>query len=293
MIKSRIPNPKSQQGPTWSLRAIGIWALGFGICGAACATRHQSRGLVLKVDRTASTLTVSHEDIPGYMDAMVMPFTVRDGKPLAEVRPGDRIAFRVNVRKDRSWIDRVKLLSAAPVDQGLTQTPAVSTLVPIGAPIPDFTLTNQDGDPTSLSSLRGKVVAVTFIYTRCPLPDYCPRMITNLQAVERRFPELVGKDLALAAVTFDPQYDTPARLKEYARAFKVDRPGWQLLTGTVDDVSRVCGMFGVEFWPDEGLITHTLQTAVIDREGRLVAAVEGKDYSGKQLADLVRLTLDR
>lgn len=169
----------------------------------------------------------------------------------------------------------------------------MSTLVPIGAPVPDFTLTNQDGRPVSLSSLRGVVVAATFIYTRCPLPDYCPRMIANLQAVERRFPDRVGKDLALAAITFDPQYDTPAQMKAYARAFSVDRPGWQLLTGTLDDVSRVCGMFGVEFWPDEGLITHTLQTAIIDREGKLVATVEGKDYSGTQLADLVGLTLGR
>lgn len=276
------------------MRGVGLWALGVGLCTSlACAARHEGRGLVLKIDSAAATLTVSHDDIPGYMDAMVMPFTVRDAKKLSEVRPGDRIGFRLNVRNDRSWIDRLQLLSAAPVDQGLEQSPAVSTLTPIGKPVPDFTLTNQDGRAVSLSSLRGKVVAVTFIYTRCPLPDYCPRMITNLQAVERRFPERVGKDLALAAVTFDPQYDTPERLKEYARAFKVDRPGWQLLTGTVEDVSRVCGMFGVEFWPDEGLITHTLQTAVIDREGKLVASVEGKEYSGKQLADLVGLALER
>ena len=209
------------------------------------------------------------------------------------MRPGDRIAFRLNVRDERSWIDRIQLMSAAPADPGLLQTPAVSTLVKIGQLTPDFTLTNQDGQAVSLSSFRGKVVAVTFIYTRCPLPDYCPRMITNLQAVARRFPERVGHDLALVAVTFDPQFDTPQRLKEYARFFKADRSGWQFLTGSSDDVSRVCAMFGVEFWPEEGLITHTLQTAVIDKEGNLAAQVEGKDYSGEQLADLVGLTLGR
>jgi protein SCO1/2 len=153
--------------------------------------------------------------------------------------------------------------------------------------MPDFTLTNQDGQPVSLASLRGKVVAVTFIYTRCPLPDYCPRMITNLQAVERRFPEHVNKDLALVAVTFDPQFDTPKRLKEYASFFKSDKPGWHFLTGPIDDVARVTQMFGVEYWPEEGLITHTLQTAVIDKEGRLAAQAEGKDYSGRQLSDLI------
>lgn len=242
---------------------------------------------MLKVDPATSTLTVSHEDIAGYMGAMVMPFTVRDPKEIADVRPGDRIAFRLNVGKHRTSVDRVELLSAAPADPGLLQTPAVSTLVKIGQPVPDFTLTNQDGQSVSLASLRGKVVAVTFIYTRCPLPDYCPRMITNLQAVERQFPDRVGKDLALVAITFDPQYDTPKRMKEYATFFKATRPGWQFLTGSNADVERVCGLFGVEFWPEEGLITHTLQTAVIDKEGKLAAQVEGKDYTGRQLSDLV------
>jgi protein SCO1/2 len=261
--------------------------LGVGLFVSACAARHHAQGLVLRVDHAASTVTVSHDAIPGYMDAMVMPFTARDPREVADVRPGDRIAFRLNVKKDRTHIDRVQLLSAAPADLGLLNTPAVSTLVKIGQPMPDFTLTNQDGQPVSLSSLRGKVVAVTFIYTRCPLPDYCPRMITNLQAVERRFPDRVNTDLALVAVTFDPQFDTPQRLKEYARFFKSDKPGWQFLTGSIDDITRVTQLFGVEFWPEEGLITHTLQTAVIDKEGKLVAQAEGKDYSGKQLADLV------
>jgi protein SCO1/2 len=257
----------------------------------SCAARHQGRGLVLRVDPAASTLTVSHDPIPGYMDAMVMPLPVRDRKQIAGVRPGDRIAFRLNVRDRRSWIDRLQLLSAAPADAGLTQSPAVSTLVPVGSEVSDFTLINQDGAAVSLSSLRGRVVALTFIYTRCPLPDYCPRMITNLQAIERRFPDRVGKDLALAAITFDPQHDTPQRMKAYAEAFQADRPGWQFLTGTIEDVTRTCAMFGVEFWPEEGLITHTLQTVVIDREGKLVASVEGKDYSTKQLTDLVAQAL--
>jgi protein SCO1/2 len=260
---------------------------------AGCAARHPGRGLVLDVDRSRSALTVSHDDIPGYMEAMVMPFTVRPPSDLADVRPGDRIAFRVNVRRGRSWIDRLQLLSAAPADAGLTQSPARSQVVPVGGAVPDFTLINQLGERISFSSLRGRVVVVTFIYTRCPLPDYCPRMIANLQAIERRFPDRLGKDLLLAAITFDPKHDTPERLNEYARAFDAARPGWQFLTGSVEDVTRVCGVFGVEFWPEEGLITHTLQTAIIDRDGKLVASVEGKEYSAKQLTDLVSRTLDR
>lgn len=262
-----------------------------GILSSACAARHQARGLVLRVDPAASTVTVSHEQIPGYMDAMVMPFSVRDPRALVEVRPGDRIGFRISVGRDGTLIDRLELLSAAPTDAGLIQSPATSTLVPIGQPVPDFSLTDQRGEPVTLASLRGRVVAVTFIYTRCPLPDYCPRMMTNLRAVRDRFPERLGKDLALLTVTFDPQYDTPEKLRQYAERYKANVPGWHMLTGSAEEVGRVCSVFGVEFWPEEGLITHTLQTAVIDREGKLAATVEGKDYSGRQLSDLIAQVL--
>ena len=259
---------------------------------AACATRHHARGLVLAVDHNRSTLTVSHDPIPGHMDAMVMPFSVRDPAGMAGVRPGDRVAFRLNRRGERSWIDKLKLLSAAPADAGLMQSPATSTVVSIGEALPDFTLTNHRGDAVTLSSLRGSVVVVTFIYTRCPLPDYCPRMIANLQSVARRYPDRLGRDLSLAAITFDPTHDTSQRLAAYARAFDADKVGWQFLTGSLESVARVCEAFGVEFWPEEGLITHTLQTAIVDRQGRLAASVEGKDYSTRQLADLVARVLE-
>jgi protein SCO1/2 len=259
--------------------------------GSACAVRHQARGLVLQVDPTAATVTVSHDAIPGYMDAMAMPFTAGDPASLDEVRPGDRIAFRLTVRNGRTTIDRVRILSAAPEDAGMRASPAAPSLVAIGQPVPDFTLTDHRGRRVSLSSLRGTVVALTFVYTRCPLPDYCPRMVANLRTVGDRFAARLGRDVTLLTVTFDPQYDTPETLASYARRYRADVPGWHFLTGPAEEIGRVCALFGVEFWPEEGLITHTLQTAVIDRAGTLVAAVEGKDYSGRQLGDLIELAL--
>lgn len=259
----------------------------------ACASTYQATGLVLRVDPKASTLTVSHDELPGVMDAMVMPFTVSGRAPFNEIRPGDRIGFRLVVGKKDSHIDRVRLLSAASTDAGLTMSPAAPTLVPIGSAVPDFALIDQHSRAVTLSSLRGRVVVVTFIYTRCPLPDYCPRMITNLAAVRDRFRDRLGNDVVLLTVTFDPQYDTPERLAEYARGYGADVPGWHFLTGGPEGVRQVCEAFGVEYWPDEGLITHTLQTAVVDREGRLAAAVEGKGFTGRQIADLVQTVLDR
>ena len=259
----------------------------------ACAASHQTRGLVLKVDPDRSAVTVSHEAIPGFMDAMVMPFVVKDASDLADVRPGDRISFRITVKKDATEVDRVRLLSAAPVDSGMTLSPPSPTLTRIGTEVPAFTLTNQHGASVSLGSLRGSVVAVTFIYSRCPLPDYCPRMMTNFDGVRKRFANRMGKDLTLLTVTFDPKYDTPETLRQYAEQFKANVPGWYFLTGSPENIARVCSLFGVEYFPDEGLITHTLQTAVIDRDGRLAATVEGKDYSGQQLGDLIQQLLSR
>jgi protein SCO1/2 len=263
------------------------------VATSACAARHQTRGLVLKVDPDRSAMTVSHEAIPGFMDAMVMPFVVKDAKDLTDVRPGDRISFRITVKKDATEVDRVRLLSAAPVDSGMTLSPPSPTLTRIGTEVPAFTLTNQHGAAVSLESLRGTVVAVTFIYSRCPLPDYCPRMMTNFDAVRKRFASRMGKDLTLLTVTFDPKFDTPVTLKLYAEQFKANVPGWHFLTGTAENIARVCSLFGVEYFPDEGLITHTLQAAVIDRDGRLAATVEGKDYSGQQLGDLIEQLLPR
>jgi protein SCO1/2 len=257
------------------------------VLAAGCATAYPVRGLVLNVEPGSATLTVSHEPIDGYMDAMVMPFAVTDPQVLSDLRPGDRIAFRLTLRKGRTFIDHLKLLSAATADAGLVLGPAKPVLVAIGQPVPDFTLTDQRGDRISLSDLRGRVVVVTFVYTRCPLPDYCPRMIANLDAVRRRFSSELGRDLALLTVTFDPMYDTPEQLRAYAERYKANVPGWHFLTGSSGDIARVCAAFGVEYWPEEGLITHTLQTALVDREGRLAATIEGKDYSSRQLVDLI------
>jgi protein SCO1 len=257
----------------------------------ACASSHAARGVVLSVEPESRLVTVSHDAIPGFMDAMVMPFTARTREELVDVQPGDRIAFKIRTRDGETLIDGVKLLSAARVDAGALASPPKPVLVPIGQPLPDFTLVDQHAREVSLSSLRGKVVAVTFIYTRCPLPDYCPRMMANLLELKARFQERLGKDLVLLTVSFDPKYDTPEQLRAYAKNYRADVPGWHFLTGSSEQVARVCEAFGVEYFPDEGLITHTLQTAIVDREGRLAAAVEGKDYTARQLVDLVELAL--
>jgi protein SCO1/2 len=274
----------------WGLRIV-VGAL--ALSAAACASHHTGNGLVLRVDRPGAVVTISHDALPNFMDAMAMPFDLKGPARQVKLSPGDRVSFRLAVKKGQSWVDRVEVVSAAPVDAGLQQTPAAPELVPVGSSIPDFTLTDQAGAPVALSGLKGKVVAVTFIYSRCPLPDYCPRMIENFRAVRQRFATRMTKDLVLHTISFDPKYDTPEILTRYASSQRAGGAGWHFLTGDPANIERVCNAFGIQYWAEEGLITHTLQTAVIDREGKLAATVEGKDFTPQQLGDLVGAVLDR
>ena len=257
---------------------------------SACARHFTTTGLVLAI-KPPTTATISHEPIPGLMDAMAMPFELRGQARRVPIASGDRVRLRLAVKGRDSYIDRLDVISAEPADAGLRRTPAVPALVTIGSAVPEFELVDQSGAPLSLSSLRGKVVAISFIYTRCPLPDYCPRMVENFRGLRRRFGDRVGRDLVLLTVSFDPKHDTPSTLAAYAAANRAGGPGWHFLTGDLAAVERVCDAFGIQYWAEEGLITHSLQTAIVDRDGRLAASVEGKDFTPRQLGDLVDLIL--
>jgi protein SCO1/2 len=259
---------------------------------AGCARHYTTTGLVLTVNATRSIVTISHDAFPGFMDAMAMPFDLKGPARRVSLTPGDRVRLRLAVNGAKSWIERVQVISAAPVDAGLQQTPAVPALTRVGSAVPDFELIDHTGARFTLSSLRGQVVAVTFIYTRCPLPDYCPRMVENFRAIRDRFAARMNRDLALLTITFDPKYDTPAMLTAYAASHGAGGPGWHFLTGDAAQIEHVCNAFGIQYWADEGLITHSLETAVLGRDGRLAATVEGKDFTPQQLGDLVASVLD-
>jgi protein SCO1/2 len=128
---------------------------------------------------------------------------------------------------------------------------------------------------------------VDFIYTRCPLPDVCPRLSANFARLQKRFASL----LALLSITLDPEYDTPIVLTEYAQRWRADPSTWLFLTGSAEEIRQTAGRFGVVYWPEEGTLTHTSSTAIIDRAGRLAALVEGSSFTSQQLIDLVQAQL--
>lgn len=257
----------------------------------AAAQRYPATGIVLKVDPAQRRVEISHNAIPGYMEAMAMPFTVRNSRELTNVKPGTWVDFTLVVEKHRSFIERITLHPYENSEREpllarrLKLLEAPHATVKPGDVVPNFTLIDQTGTRVSLSQWAGKVVALTFIYTSCPLPDYCFRLANNFGQVNQRFANRMGRDLILLSLSFDPIHDQPQVLAKYASTWKADPASWHFLTGPLNDVKAVSRSFGLNFWPDDFYVTHSLHTLVIDRQGRLAADFEGNQFTARQLGD--------
>jgi len=253
----------------------------FGLL-TACAHRYRVQGLVLQTDPAQRTVLVSHRPIDHYMPAMTMRFHVTSKEDLSRLAPGARVDFDLRVSKHESSARNVRVRETKL--EGVNVAPPANR-VAVGAPVPDFSLTDQAGRAVRLSDFRGRVVALDFIYTRCPLPDVCPRLSANFAYVAKKLP-----DVQLLSITIDPQFDTPPVLAGYARRYGANGESWRFLTGPMDQIRDVAGLFGLIYWPEDGSITHTVATAVIGRDGRLAALIEGSTYRPDQLRDLVEHT---
>lgn len=286
------------------MRRLCIAPAMFLIVTSAWATeQYSASGMVLSVDRAHHSFLASCRAIPGFMAAMTMPFEVRESKELEGLVPGAIVEFTLVVKHGSSYAEHVQLRPYQSVEQDpwtARQLKLLTTLsepaksphsLGIGQVVPNFTLIDQKRQRVSLSQFAGKVVAINFIYTSCALPDFCYRISNNFGVLQRRFQHHMGHDLVLLTVTFDPQRDQPEVLAHYAETWKADPKTWHFLTGPVADVRRVTDIFGMDFFPDEGLMNHSLHTAIIDRDGKLVANIEGNQFSADQLSDLVETIL--
>jgi protein SCO1/2 len=234
------------------------------------------------------------------MQAMTMPFEVRQASNLDGLSPGVVVSFTLvverttshaegirivhyqNTEQDPFSASRLKLLS----DLASAKGAPAGTALAAGQPVPDFTLIDQKRRKVSLSQLRGKVVVANFIYTTCALPNFCLRLANNLAVLQKRFAKELGRDLVLLTVSFDPVHDTPEVLAKYASQWDANPDTWRFLTGPPADVERACRLFGVHAFSNEGLLDHSLHTVVIDREGILVANIEGNQFTATQLGDV-------
>jgi protein SCO1/2 len=269
------------------------------------AKHYQARGVVLKVDRAKNSATISTDAIPSFMEAMVMSYPAKNPKDLDQLTPGTIIDFTLAVTPDTSYIENIKVRDFESLEQDplaarrlklLDQIDSAGTqtkLLEPGQHVPNFTLTDQSNQPVTLASFAGKVVVVSFMYTRCALPNYCFRLSNNLSRLQKRFHDQLGRDVVLLSITFDPAHDQPQQLADYAKIWKADPKTWHMLTGSAVDVQSVCRQFGVVAYPDEGLLIHSLHTVIIDRQGNLAANLEGNEFTATQLGDLVETVMKR
>jgi protein SCO1/2 len=273
--------------------ALVVLAVVVAACSQSADThRYPLTGTVAGFEPSPARVVVSHDAVNGLMPAMSMPFEVSGVTP--GLRIGDRIAATLVVSGSRSWLEDVKVTAASSGAEAAL--PVADHAVP-GAIVPPFELRDQDDRIVKMREFSGRVLVVAFIYTRCPLPDFCPLMVRNLEAVRRRADaDGIGSRLALLGVTLDPTFDTPAVLRAYGEsvlktADRFDR--WTFATGTPAQIEEVARFFGVTSRAEGGLITHTLSTAVIGHDGRIMRLFPSNSWGADELYDVVRLGVER
>jgi protein SCO1/2 len=256
--------------------------------------KYEVRGIVERVDAKGSKVMVAHEAIRGYMDAMTMEFRARDSKELAGIGAGDRISFQLLVGEKSGWIESVRKLgegSTRRTSATIAAAPpeATSRQLKPGDIVPECVIRDQQGELVRLSSLRGQALVLSFIFTRCPFPEFCPRMSSNLQEAQK---ELLASQPArkwkLISVSIDPEFDTPERLRAYAGQYGADEWRWIFATGDPTEIERLAGSFGLAMYGKGATLQHNLRTVVVNPEGRVQHVFIGNEWRPSELVAEVK-----
>jgi protein SCO1/2 len=273
--------------------AVAVTALAFAACRREAApskggSRHPLRGKVVAVDAAKRTLTIAHDEIPGFMAAMTMDFVVleKDAPLLAAVGAGDDVTATLVMPDSRYWLEDLVVLKKGTPDPK-AKGPRVYVAEP-GIQLPDVMLFDQDGRPLRLSDLRGRAYAVTFVFTRCPLPEFCPLLMRNFAAAEALIlsDPLLRERTRLLTVSFDTKHDTPDVLRAFGKPFQKTRPPfthWVLATGTADSVRVLAEALELEYVEESASYTHNLRTAVVNPQGWLSRLFRGNDWQPREL----------
>lgn len=241
--------------------------------------RYEVKGKVVSVDRQAREIMLEHEDIPGFMKAMTMPFSVKDDWVLERAAPGDLVRATLVVGESSHLEDVVITKGTGSGYQG-----AGVRIPQAGDMVPDLSFINQDGKRLSLHDFRGKAVLLTFIYTRCPLPDYCILMSNNFEAVAKDLKKNPGayEHTRLLSISFDPEFDNPKVLREYGTRYagEVDPKfmHWQFVTGSTEEVKKAADFFGISYTREKDQFVHSLRTVVIGPDGKIVKVFGGNEW---------------
>ena len=249
------------------------------------AQHYETRGVVRGFSPDRSTIEIEHENIPGFMPSMTMPFIARDGKEIANLKTGDAISFRMTVTRKDFWIDNVKKIRREDVSVAEPKRTAVSSSeggarLKEGDEMTPFSLANQNGERISLDTFRGQPFVLTFVFTRCPVPNFCPRMSNNFEELQEAIKAGSGTlaTTRLLSVTLDPDYDTPKVLSDYAEFHHADSRIWTFATGDEKEIDSLTRAFSVYRQTEGGTISHGLATALINRDGK-----DREDLAGQRL----------
>ena len=266
---------------------------------AACGSKSDERrytlqGQVLALEPARKQVTLKHEEIKGFMPAMTMPYEVREATALDGLAPGDLINATLVVYSNGAYISGIRKVGTAPLEKPPADPPAPSAssgfeLLKPGEAVPNSRFVDQDARRRHFADFKGSPLAITFIYTRCPLPTFCPLMDRHFASLQKSLaadPAL--SRVHLVTVSFDPLTDTPPVLKAHAKSLNADFKRWTFLTGDRDEVDQFASRFGVSVsraLNDPRDITHNLRTAIIDGNGRLVKVYTGNEWTPERLLE--------
>lgn len=251
------------------------------------AKKFDFKGKVVSIEKDQRTITIAHEDIKDYMPAMTMPFKVRDNWVFGVVKPGDLIAASYVVDGADSWLEEVVITNESSAGSSPGSSAGVEPKP--GDEVPDYRLINQDGKAIRIHDYKGKVLLVTFIFTRCQDPNQCTLMSTHFAALNQEMqkqPALYEKT-HLLSISFDPEYDTPKVLRSYGAAYTGKYTDetfehWEFASGSPDEVKGIAQYFGLRYYKDEQTgnqqIIHSLRTAVIGPDSKIVKVYRGNDW---------------
>jgi protein SCO1/2 len=280
------------------MRASLVFLLCLASAAAACSKKDERtftlQGQVLSLEPPRKLLTIKHEEIKGFMPAMTMPYEVRNAKLLDGLAPGDLINATLVVVSNGAYLSTIRKVGQAPLEKPPAEAPnppasAGFELLKPGEPVPDSAFVDQSGQKRRFGTFKGSPVVMTFIYTKCPLPTFCPLMDRHFAALQTSLkadPALQA--VRLVTVSFDPITDTPAVLREHAKRLNADLTRWTFLTGDRDEIDQFAARFGISIsraMNDARDITHNLRTAIIDRDGRIVKVYTGNDWSPEQVLE--------
>jgi protein SCO1/2 len=254
-----------------------------------------AQGVIQSLSLDDTTATIQHGAISNFMPAMTMPFKAKTSQDLAGLKPGDEVTFQLHVTATDSYIAHLAKIGTTTLTVnkivGTSSGPPAHPLP--GNPLLDYAFTNELGQATRLNDFRGQALAVTFFYTRCPLPQFCPRLSKNFEQTQKMLSATPNcpTNWHLISVSFDSANDTPDTLKQYGESYGYDPKHWSFLTGPADKIAELARATGVQYESDGATINHNFRTLIVDPVGHLqMVFPTGGDLSDQIVAEILKAT---